>query len=97
MGCKKGAKVSRYEHSTRLPNIESLLAYEVIFQAPFRELYAGAYLQIEKNTARRARTLMRRLEASDGEAICPGKMEVLRRISEPGETDSEEITTTTEV
>ena len=42
LGCKSGAKVSRYERFARTPNLQTALAYEVVFGAPARELLAGA-------------------------------------------------------
>ena len=33
----------RYERRARVPNLETLLAYECLFGAPTAELYAGLY------------------------------------------------------
>jgi transcriptional regulator with XRE-family HTH domain len=43
LGCQNGTKVSRYERFARKPNLETLFAYEVVFGAPARELFAGVY------------------------------------------------------
>lgn len=57
-GC--GAKVCRYERFTREPSLETALAYEAIFQRPFRELFSGPYQKIEKEVAARAKGLAER-------------------------------------
>lgn len=53
----KGSKVSRVEHFTRVPTLETALAYEAIYGKPIRELFAGLYEQIEKEVASRAKVL----------------------------------------
>ena len=49
MGCQNGTKVSRYERFARKPSLETLFAYEVVFGAPARELFAGAYQKVPNN------------------------------------------------
>jgi len=43
LGCRSGAKVSRYERFARQPTLQTALAYEAIFGVPVRELFAGIY------------------------------------------------------
>ena len=50
LGCQNGTKVSRYERFARKPSLETLFAYEVVFGASARELFAGAYQKVEKKT-----------------------------------------------
>jgi transcriptional regulator with XRE-family HTH domain len=57
LGTKSGAKVSRYERFTRMPSLETALAFEVIFQRAPSELFGGLYQQIEQEVAARAKAL----------------------------------------
>jgi hypothetical protein len=57
LGTRSGTKTSRHERFTREPNLEAALAYEVVYQRPVRELFAGLYEQIEKQVAERAKVL----------------------------------------
>ena len=43
LGCQDGHKASRYELRKRKPNLETVLAYELIFGTPARELFAGVF------------------------------------------------------
>ncbi len=63
LGCRSGAKVSRYEHFARVPSLRVALAFEVIFHTPARELFAGIFQEVERATERRARLLARRIAA----------------------------------
>jgi hypothetical protein len=56
-GESKGAKVCRDEKFTSEPRLRMALAYEVIYQRPVRDLFAGLYQQIEQEVAERARIL----------------------------------------
>jgi transcriptional regulator with XRE-family HTH domain len=53
----KGGKVSRDENSSRLPTLETALAYEAMYGRPIRELFAGLYEQVAKDVSSRAKTL----------------------------------------
>ena len=61
MGCQSGTKVSRYERLNRKPSLETAFAYEAVFGAPGRELFAGAFQKVEEKTKRRAQLLSRKL------------------------------------
>ena len=56
-GLGKEAKVCRDENLVREPRLLTALAYEVIYQRPVRELFAGLYEQIEREIVRRAKIL----------------------------------------
>jgi transcriptional regulator with XRE-family HTH domain len=60
LGNKGGAKLSRYEHFTREPSLETALALEVVFQRSASELFGGRYQQIEQDVIARARLLSER-------------------------------------
>jgi len=80
LGCRSGAKVSRYEHNKRQPNPQSVFAYNVIFQVPTEELFAGIYQQVERNTLKRIKSLTRRLEKAQPNPLTTRKVEILKRI-----------------
>ena len=56
-GANNGPKVCRDEKFTREPKLRMVLAYEVIYQKPVRDLFAGLYRQIEEEVAERAKIL----------------------------------------
>ena len=43
MGARSGAKISRYEHYTRIPDLATVFAMEIIYKTPARELFAGIF------------------------------------------------------
>ena len=55
LGALNGSQVSRYEHFDRMPGLKTALAFEVIYQKPVKELFAGIYKKIEQEVAARAR------------------------------------------
>jgi len=59
LGVSSSAKISRYESFTRVPNLETALALEAIYQKPVSELFAGLYEEVQRKVAGRTRTLMR--------------------------------------
>ena len=61
LGSLSGAKASRHERFGREPCLATALAYEVIFQKPVRELFAGLYSKIEQQVAKRAKVLTHRV------------------------------------
>jgi transcriptional regulator with XRE-family HTH domain len=81
LGCKDGARVSRYENFSRRPSPEAIFAYEIIFHLPARELFAGHYLKIEKNVLKRAQLLARKTSAVNSDAITRRKLQALKAIS----------------
>jgi hypothetical protein len=56
----KGIKVSRDENHARKTNLETALAYEVIYGTPVGELFAGLYAQVEREIMERAKVLHHR-------------------------------------
>ena len=62
MGCRAAAKVSHYERFLREPTLKNALLCEIIFDTPVRELFAGAFEQVEKDARRRAHLLRLRLK-----------------------------------
>ena len=63
LGCTHGSKVSRYERGERLPTLETLIAYEVLFNVPWRELLSGEYNRVHQQVRERAQVLAREVDA----------------------------------
>ena len=83
LGCGSGTKVSRYEHFARQPNLQTILAYETVFRAPARDLFAGAYQKVERQTARRARLLVQKLVTTKPSRMEAQKLAALKSIAAP--------------
>lgn len=69
-------KVSRHEHSARVPSIEALLAYEVIFGVPPRVPFAGTFEKVEHLTKERAEGLIAKLTVDTVSRLTTRKIEV---------------------
>ena len=83
LGATSDTKVSRYESFRRNPSVTTVFAYEIIFNIPVRDLFAGAYDDVHRNVRERARRLMKLLErepARDPQTI--RKIQMLRTIVE---------------
>jgi transcriptional regulator with XRE-family HTH domain len=77
LGCNTGAKMSRYEHCARRPNLDSAFACEAVLGAPARELFAGEYQKVEEEAGRRAEILDAALRQRKFDAINQRKREAL--------------------
>jgi transcriptional regulator with XRE-family HTH domain len=63
LGSSYGSKVSRYERAARLPTLDTLIAYEILFKVPWRELLPGEYNRVYKQIRERAQALSRDIDA----------------------------------
>jgi transcriptional regulator with XRE-family HTH domain len=81
LGCKNGSKVSRYERFTRIPSLETAIAYRAVFNVPVDALFAGIFQKVEKKVMRRARLLARKINADNPDAVTARKLQALRAIS----------------
>ena len=81
LGCRHKTKVSDYEQRTRRPVLETALAYEVVFGAPTRELFAGMFDEVEAVTHQRARVLARKLSAATRTPTNARKLALLSQIT----------------
>jgi transcriptional regulator with XRE-family HTH domain len=57
LGTGSGGKICRYEKFTRVPSLETALAFEAIFQRSTRELFGGLYQKVEQGVTARAKIL----------------------------------------
>jgi transcriptional regulator with XRE-family HTH domain len=82
LGSHSGTKVSRYERGGRLPNLDTALAYDFIFRAPARVLFAGRQQRVERSILRRVARLQDRLETKGQPS--PRKLQALAAIRQLG-------------
>jgi len=80
LGCDE-TEVARHELARRRPPVESILAYEMIFDAPARDLFAGVRENVEETTRKRAELLARKLRAKAPDPITTRKLELLQRLA----------------
>jgi transcriptional regulator with XRE-family HTH domain len=81
LGSQSGTKVSRYERFARQPNLETVLAYELVFSTSAQKLIAGAFQRVERNTLNRAQLLARKLSRATPDRRATRKLEILRAIT----------------
>jgi transcriptional regulator with XRE-family HTH domain len=86
LGSRSGTKVSRYERLVRRPTLKTLFAYEVIFRATARELFAGLYEKVEQTTLARARLLAERFARAKPNRMTSRKLATLKAL--PPATDT---------
>ena len=89
LGVSSETKVSRYESFRRHPAVFTVFAFEIIFNTPARELFAGSYDLIRRDVRKRASRLIKMLEAGAKHAHTLRKLQLLRTIveSEPNAAD----------
>ena len=80
LGGESGVTVSRYERARRAPDLERILAYEVIFGAPAPELFAGVYQKVGQVTYKRVEALAARLASKPQTARTRSKLELLGQL-----------------
>src|SRR2546426_12251907 len=81
LGCQDGHKASRYELRKRKPNLETVLAYELIFGAPARELFAGVFEDVAAATRRRAEILAAKLTTTQVDLLTAQKLKALGSVT----------------
>src|SRR2546422_855228 len=88
LGCRSGAKVSRYERLARRPSLETAFAYEAVFGVPARELFAGVYEKVEEQIKKRARVLGEKLSVTQPDRTVRRKLDRLKAMSSMPESES---------
>jgi hypothetical protein len=61
LGGNSGTKVSRYENFARLPSVNTIWAYEIVFNQPAADLFAGDYRAIRVAVQLHAKVLIEQL------------------------------------
>jgi transcriptional regulator with XRE-family HTH domain len=80
LGCNHVGKISRCEKFNLVPHLSTVLAYEVIFQAPARELFAGLYENISRDIKERAQVMLGQLNQDSDDPRLRLKVEHLERV-----------------
>lgn len=87
LGGHSEAKVSRYEHSRRVPALETIFAYEIILGSSAKELFAGIQERAERRALHRLRLLVRRLERQTKNPARSRRVDFLRMLANGGADD----------
>lgn len=77
---ERGASVSRYEQGLRFPNLETLLALEVVFGAQVSDIYAGIADRVRQNVERHAKELLEEMPENVSKDMIL-KIETLSRLA----------------
>jgi transcriptional regulator with XRE-family HTH domain len=57
-GLYRGSSISRYEESDREPDLEKVIAFEIIFKRSVKELFPDLYRKVEERVLTRVRILL---------------------------------------
>jgi transcriptional regulator with XRE-family HTH domain len=82
LGTSSGTKVSRYETFRRMPSVSGIFAYEIIFNQPASELFAGTYHAVRHGVRARARRLAKTLASRATNPRTARKLDLLRTVVE---------------
>ena len=77
LGSKTSAHVCRHERLEQTPNLQTLLAYEILFRTPVRSLFGGVHQDVEQKLLQRIRLLVRQLATSGYSRMKARKIEIL--------------------
>jgi DNA-binding XRE family transcriptional regulator len=77
LGSKTSANICRHERLERVPNLQTLLAYEILFATPVRCLYSGVHQDVEQKLMYRIRLLIHKLAKSGQSRVKARKIEIL--------------------
>ena len=77
LGSKSGAGISRHERFKQTPDLQSLLAYEMLFRTPVRNLFDGTHRKLERRLLRRIRLLIQKLSKAGQGRRTKRKVEIL--------------------
>ena len=81
LGCRSGAKVSRYERMTRRPNLQAAFGCHVIFGVPAHELLPGILAEVERGIIKRAHLLSQELSLQRSNPRLRRKLALLKAIA----------------
>ena len=77
IGAKSSAHICRHERLQQTPNLQTLLAYEILFGTPVRNLYGGVHQDVEQKLMCRIRLLIQKLAKSGQSRLKARKIEIL--------------------
>src|SRR5439155_14388770 len=81
LGCRSGAKVSRYERRSRQPGLETALGYRALFGTAVDELFVGISEKVESEVVIRARILSERLSTAEADRSVTRKLQFLAALA----------------
>ena len=82
LGAMDGKTVARHERAMRVPLLRTAVAYGIVLDVSFEELYEGLALEVQADLRSRARGLRRQIQRRPATARNLRKIEVLSRIAE---------------
>ncbi len=83
VGSDSEARISRHERRKQTPALRTLLAYEILFGTPIRELYSGVAWEVEKSLKQRIRLLLKKLAKTRRTCVSAGKLKALLAVFKP--------------
>ena len=84
LGSKSSAHISRHERFKQVPDLETLLAYELLFQTPLRNLFSNTHQEVQRKLNHRIRLLIRKLVRIGDKRQFSKKIQVLTAYLEQG-------------
>jgi transcriptional regulator with XRE-family HTH domain len=80
IGVCTGSRVSRYERFVSHPQLETVLAFEMVFGTQAQFLFGGMYSKVEAEVSERARILSARVKRAKPTGIIALKAATLNRL-----------------
>jgi DNA-binding XRE family transcriptional regulator len=77
IGSKTSAHICRHERSEQTPNLQTSLAYEILFRTPVRNLFSGVHQDVEGKLTCRIRLLIQKLAKSGQSRVKAHKIQIL--------------------
>ena len=77
LGSKSSTSICRHERFQQTPDLQTLLAYEILFGTPVRNLFSGVHHDVEHKLTCRIRLLIRKLAKSGHRRVTAHKLEAL--------------------
>jgi len=77
LGSKSSANISRHERFKQTPDLQTLLAYEMLFRTPVRNLFSSTHQKVENKLRKRIRLLIRKLTRLSRAKGIAKKIEIL--------------------
>jgi DNA-binding XRE family transcriptional regulator len=80
LGSKTSGYVCRHERLRQVPNLQTMLAYEILFRTPVRNLFGEVHQDVEQKLLQRIRLLVQKLAISGYNRVRARKIEILNEI-----------------
>jgi DNA-binding XRE family transcriptional regulator len=80
IGARSGAVVCRHERFRQTPNLQTIIAYEILFRTPVRTLCGGVNQKVQDKLIARIRLLIRKLTRSGRGHLTVRKLEALNAV-----------------